>query len=78
MSNEPLPPGARRTITLARLAAILAVSIAIAFGLCSASWLTGELPPGLFVVFILIEGLCLAGLVAVGALAILRSLRRLE
>ena len=77
MSMEPLPSTSNEPISLAKLATIFAVTFGIAFGLCTASAVTGGLGsqkvlPFLIGTSLVIEGVCLLGLLIVGVLAIVR------
>jgi hypothetical protein len=77
MSMEPLPSTSDEPISLAKLATIFAVIFGIAFGLCTASAFTGGLGsqkvlPFLIGTSVVIEGVCLLGLLVVGVWAIVR------
>jgi cation transporter-like permease len=76
--NTPLEQEpTRQSISLARLATILAVGFAIAFGLCTAGVIRNVNNPGILVYFALvIEAICAIGLLVVAVLAIIRSVRR--
>ena len=76
--NRPLEPEpTRQSISLARLATILAITFAIAFGLCTAGVMRNTNNPGILVYFALvIEAVCAIGLLVVAVLAIIRSVRR--
>lgn len=70
----------RESISLSRLATILAVTFAVAFGLCavSATAVVGDhqkVGTGLIWLSVAVEGVCLIGLLAVGIVAIFRSIR---
>jgi hypothetical protein len=63
-----------------RFATVFAVIFAIAFGLCtgSATAVVGvnqKIGAGLIWISIAVEGVCLIGLVAIGIIAIFRSIR---
>ncbi len=78
MSMEPLPSTSNEPISLAKLATIFAVIFGIAFGLCAVSAFTGGLGsqkvlPFLIGTSLVIEAVCLLGLLVVGVLAIIRS-----
>lgn len=78
MSMDPLPSTSNEPISLAKLATIFAVIFGIAFGLCAVSAVTGGLGsqkvlPFLIGTSVVIEGVCLLGLLVVGVLAIVRS-----
>jgi hypothetical protein len=81
MSMEPLPSTSNQPISLAKLATIFAVIFGIAFGLCTATAVSGgrgaqKVMPSLIVISAVIEGVCLVGLLVVGVWAIARSLNR--
>jgi hypothetical protein len=81
MSMEPLPSTSNEPIRLAKLATIFAVVFGIAFGLCTASVATGGLGsqkvlPFLLGASVVIEGVCLLGLLVVGVWAIVRFFSR--
>jgi hypothetical protein len=64
-------------MSLAKLATILAVTFAIAFGLCTVGVMRNFNNPGIPVYFsIVIEVICAIGLLVVAILAIIRSARR--
>ncbi len=68
------------SISLSRLATILAVTFAVAFGLCaiSATTVVGDhqkLGTGLIWISVAVEGVCVMGLLAIGIVAIFRSTR---
>ena len=66
-------------MSLARLATILAITFAIAFGLCTAGVMRNTNNPGILVYFALvIEAVCAIGLLVVGVIAIIRSVRRTQ
>ena len=70
----------RESISLSRLATILAVTFAVAFGLCavSATTVVGDhqkVGAGLIWISVAVEGVCLIGLFAIGIVAIFRSIR---
>jgi len=78
-SSSPNEPQ-RESISLSRLATILAVTFAIAFGLCAvtAIGVVGDhqkIGTGLIWTSVAIEGICLIGLLAIGIIAIFRSIR---
>jgi hypothetical protein len=84
MSKEPLPSTSNAPISLAKLATIFAVIFGIAFGLCTTSALTGgvglqgvglqKVLPFLIGTLLVIEAVCLLGLLVVGVWAIVRFL----
>jgi hypothetical protein len=84
MSMEPLPSTSNEPIRLAKLATIFAVIFGIAFGLCTTSAVTGgvglqgvglqKVLPFLIGTFLVIEAVCLLGLLVVGVWAIVRFL----
>jgi hypothetical protein len=75
MSSSPSPPPPK-PISLARLATILAVAFAIAFGLCAVGVMRNFNNPGILVYFsIVIEVICAIGLLVVAILAIIRRSR---
>ena len=68
------------SISLSRLATTLAVAFAVAFGLCavSATTVAGDhqkIGTGLIWISVAVEGVCLLGLLAIGFVAIFRSIR---
>ena len=70
----------RESISLSRLATILAVTFAVAFGLCAVSATTvvvdhQKVGAGLIWISVAVEGVCLMGLLAIGIVAIFRSIR---
>jgi len=70
----------RESISLSRLATILAVTFAVAFGLCavSATAVVGDhqkVGMGLIWLSVAVEGVCLIGLLAIGIIVIFRSIR---
>ena len=70
----------RESISLSRLATILAVTFAIAFGLCavSATAVVGDhqkVGADLIWLSAAVEGVCLIGLLAIGIVAIFQSIR---
>ena len=81
MSTSPSPHETQRqSISLSRLATILAATFAIAFGLCAASATTvvrvyQRIGAGLIWISVAVEGVCLIGLLAIGIIAIFRSIR---
>jgi len=81
MSSSPSSDEVRRkSISLSRLASILAVTFAIAFGLCavSAMGVVGDhqkVGTGLIWISVATEGVCLVGLLGIGIIAIFRSIR---
>jgi len=81
MSTSPPPDETQRqSISLSRLATIFAVTFAIAFGFCtvSATAVVGanqKIGAGLIWISAVVEGGCLIGLLAIGIIAILRSIR---
>jgi hypothetical protein len=86
MSTPPIPPNddaselppPKPSSSLAKLAIIFAVTIGVTFGLCtialmnSNSAMSGPILPAA----IIIEGICILGLVIVAILAIVRSASR--
>ena len=77
MSMEPQPSTSNEAISLAKLATIFAVIFGIAFGLCTVSAFTGGLGsqkvmPFLIGTSVVIEVVCLLGLLVIGVLAIVR------
>jgi len=81
MSTSPSPHETQRqSISLSRLATIFAVAFAIAFGLCTASatavvGVNQKIGAGLIWISVAVEGGCLIGLLAIGIIAIFRSIR---
>jgi hypothetical protein len=72
LEQEPI----RQSISLAKLATILAITFAIAFGLCTAGVMRNVNNPGILVYFALVvEAVCLLGLVVIAILAIIRKIR---
>lgn len=70
----------RESISLSRLATILAVTFAVAFGLCAVSATTvvedhQKVGNGLIWISVAVEGVCLMELLATGIVAIFRSIR---
>ncbi len=68
------------SISLSRLATILAVTFGVAFGLCAVSATTvvadhQKLGRGLIWISVALEGVCMVGLLAIGIVAIVRSIR---
>jgi hypothetical protein len=79
-TSSPHHEAHRRSITLSRLATIFAVVFAMAFGLCtvSATAIVGgnqKIGAGLIWTSAAIECICLLGLLAIGLVAIVRSIR---
>ena len=81
MSTSPSPHDRPRTpVSLSMLAAILAVTFGVAFGLCSVSALAvlgtnRNLGSNLIGISIVIEALCLLGLLVIGIIALVRAIR---
>ena len=81
MNMDSLPPAPRKPISLARLATIFAVVFLIAFGLCTRSFFysgglgTQKMLP-LVTVSVTVEVICLAGLLVIAVLAIVRMFRK--
>jgi len=78
-ASELLPPTKPRT-ELARLAIIFAVAAGISFGLCSVSATVGMGANPKIAVFLIgtslvIEAVSILGLITVGVIALIRSLR---
>jgi hypothetical protein len=74
-------PNSRRPIGLAKLATIFSVVFGITFGLCAVDALTGGfghqwVAPYVISVSLVVEGVCLLGLLGVGLAAIVRAFRR--
>lgn len=70
----------RESISLSLLATILAVTFVVAFGLCAVSATTvvgnhEKVGTGLIWLAVAVEGICLVGLLAIGIVAIFRSIR---
>jgi|GEM_PF-5218327 len=87
MSTSPLPlPPPRKSISLAKLATIFAVVFGISFGLCTVSAIGAANGIGGFssvsrfflVTAVVIEAVCLVGLLIVGLIAIIRSINSEE
>ena len=77
----PPPPPCNPSITLAKLAAILAVIAGLAFGLCGLAATAGmslneEAAGRVVYASLVVEAISLIGLLATGVLAILQSIRR--
>jgi hypothetical protein len=63
-------------MSLARLATILAVAFAIAFGLCAVGVMRTSTNPGILVYFsLVVEAICAVGLLVVAILAMIRAAR---
>jgi len=81
MSTSPSTHEAqRKSISLSRLATIFAVTFGIAFSLCTASatavvGVNQKIGAGLIWISVAVEGVCLIGLLAIGIIAIFRSIR---
>jgi hypothetical protein len=81
MSTSPSPHEVqRKSISLSRFATIFAVTFAIAFGLCTASataivGVNQKIGAGLIWISVAVEGVCLIGLLAIGIIAIFRSVQ---
>lgn len=76
MNTPPEREPTRQSIGLAKLATILAITFAIAFGLCTAGVMRNTNNPGILVYFALvIEAICAIGLLVVAVLAIIRKIR---
>jgi hypothetical protein len=78
----PLKP-TRKSVSLAKLATILAVTFLVAFGLCSVNvvkqdMFNNSIRAVLFGVALVAEAICAVGLVVVGVVAMVRSARRKE
>jgi hypothetical protein len=87
MSTSPLPlPPPRKPISLAKLATIFAVVFGISFGLCTVSAIgsanggrgVGDVLRFFAVAAVVIEAICLLGLLIVGLIAIIRSINSEE
>lgn len=84
MSTSPSPHEAQRTsISLAKLAAILAATFCIAFGLCTVSvtmvmGVYQKIGTGFIWASVITEIICLIGLLVIGIIAIFRSFRGRE
>jgi uncharacterized membrane protein len=76
MNTPPEQEPTRQSIGLAKLATILAITFAIAFGLCTAGVMRNTNNPGILVYFALvIEAVCAIGLLITAILAIIRKIR---
>ena len=75
--NPPPPPPPRSRSTLAKLAIAFAVTIAITFGLCSAALMrsTNAISGPILPAAVVIEAICVVGLIVVAILAIARRNR---
>ena len=71
------PPAPRTRSALAKAAIAFAVTIAITFGLCSATLIrsTSAISGPILPAAVIIEGICVIGLIVVGILAIARRSR---
>jgi hypothetical protein len=81
MSTPPLSPEPPpKPISLAMLATIFAVTFGIAFGLCTVGAFRagGNVNQYVIGTALVVEAICLVGLVVVGILAIVRSARKQE
>jgi hypothetical protein len=76
--SESEQPPRRGRSTLAKLAIAFAVTIAIAFGLCSVTLMrsTNAVSGNILPAAIIVEGICAVGLVVVAIVAIVRSASR--
>jgi hypothetical protein len=75
MNTPPEQEPMRQSIGLAKLATILAITFAIAFGLCTAGMIRNMHDPGIVVYFALVvQAVCLLGLVVTAILAIIRKI----
>ena len=76
MNTPPEQEPTRQSIGLAKLATILAITFAIAVGLCTAGVMRNVNNPGILVYFALVvQAVCLLGLVVTAILAIIRKIR---
>jgi hypothetical protein len=74
MSTSPPTPEPQRTsISLSRLATIFAVTFGLAFGLCTACVAMGTRTATLFKISIVVEVICLIGLLLIGMIAFVRN-----
>jgi hypothetical protein len=78
-SEPQLPPRPGRS-TLAKFAIAFAVTIIVAFGLCSATLMrsTSAVSGPILPAAVIVEAICVVGLIVVAILAIARSARRTE
>ena len=78
-SEPQLPPRPGRS-TLAKFAIAFAVTIIVAFGLCSATLMrsTSAVSGPILPAAVIVEAICVVGLIVVAILAIARSVRRTE
>jgi hypothetical protein len=79
MSTPPMPVrAAHKPVNLAKLATVFALTFSLAFGLCSVSGMSisgggsYRVAQLLISASLVIEGICAAGLVALGIVALLR------
>jgi hypothetical protein len=81
MSTPPMPPRPPHTsLSLSRVATIIAVVFGVAFGLCSVSATVGmgaseKIAPFFVRASLIIEAACVIGLLVVGMIALIRSVR---
>lgn len=81
MSTPPSTHGgSRRSISLSRLATMFAVAFGVGFGLCTASATIGmgvnqKIAAGFIWISVAVEVICLLGLLVIGVIAIVRSIR---
>jgi hypothetical protein len=79
MSSQPTPPQflppKRKRSTLAKLAITFAVTIAVTFGLCSITLISSinAMKGPVFPAAIIIEALCIIGLIVIAIMAIFRK-----
>lgn len=72
--QNPVPPPLRSRSSLAKIAIALAVTIVVTFGLCSITLIRSNsaISGPVFPAAIIIEAICVVGLIVVGILAIAR------
>jgi hypothetical protein len=72
--QNPLPPPPRSRSSLAKTAIVLAPTIIVTFGLCSITLMSSNsaMAGPVFPAAIIIEAICIVGLIVVGILAIAR------
>ena len=72
-----LPPAGKGRISLAKLAIAFTIIIVLTFGLCSITLINSNssINGPIFPIAIVIEGICILGLIVVAIMAIVRSFK---